>query len=169
MKLLLNLLMLFLFFGCKSYSISFKDNGTTPEEWKSFSIKNLETTAPNCPLDYAPKLTENLKDALQNNTRLSLNTKTGSGEVYIEGNVTTYQVTPIAIQNNNNASQNRLTIGVQFIIYISAPKEEIMNLNASRFADFNSSTNLSTIEGELLEQINSQIAQDLINKLLGNW
>ncbi|MFM8241170.1 MAG: LPS assembly lipoprotein LptE, partial [Crocinitomicaceae bacterium] len=105
-------------------SISLKDSGSTPEEWKSFSIKTLESSAPNCPLSYTAKLTEDLKDAIQNNTRLSLNTTTGSGEVYIEGIINNYQVMPIAIQNNNSAAQNRLTIGVQFNINISAPKTE---------------------------------------------
>ncbi len=155
--------------GCKSMSISLKDSGSTPEEWKSFSIKTLESSAPNCPLSYTAKLTEDLKDAIQNNTRLSLNTTTGSGEVYIEGIINNYQVMPIAIQNNNSAAQNRLTIGVQFNINISAPKTETMNLTATRFADFNASTNLASVENQLLEDINTQLAQDLINKLLGNW
>ncbi|MFM8242175.1 MAG: LPS assembly lipoprotein LptE, partial [Crocinitomicaceae bacterium] len=92
-----------------------------------------------------------------------------NGEVYIEGIVNNYQVMHIAIQNNNSAAQNRLTIGVQFNINISAPKTETMNLIATRFADFNASTNLASVENQLLEDINTQLAQDLINKLLGNW
>ena len=54
-----------------------------PIEWQSFTIQNLENTAPNCPLSFAPLLTEQLKDGVQNNTRLVLNTKLGSGEVNI--------------------------------------------------------------------------------------
>jgi outer membrane lipopolysaccharide assembly protein LptE/RlpB len=158
-----------LFTGCKSVSISLKDKGSTPEEWKSFSIKTLESSAANCPLSYSAILTEDLKDALQNNTRLSLNTTTGSGEIYIEGKINSYQVTPISIQNNNNAAQNRLTIGVQFTIFIRSPKEETLSLSATRFADFGASTNLASIEGQLLEEINTQLTQDVINKLLGNW
>jgi len=163
------ILLLISILGCKSMSISLKDKGSTPEEWKSFSVKTFESTAPNCPLSYNANLTEYVKNALQNNTRLSLNTTTGAGEVFIEGVVTNYQVLPIAIQNNNNAVQNRLTISVQFTINVSSPKEDIMNLSATRFADFSASTNLVSIENQLLEDINSQLAQDLINKLLGNW
>lgn len=150
-------------------SISLKDKGSTPEEWKTFSVKTFESTAPNCPLSYNANLTEYVKDALQNNTRLSLNTTTGAGEIFIEGVITNYQVLPIAIQNNNNAVQNRLTISVQFTINTSSPKEDIMNLSATRFADFSASTNLVSVENQLLEDINSQLAQDLVNKLLGNW
>jgi len=163
------ILLLISILGCKSMSISLKDKGSTPEEWKTFSVKTFESTAPNCPLSYNANLTEYVKDALQNNTRLSLNTTTGAGEIFIEGVITNYQVLPIAIQNNNNAVQNRLTISVQFTINTSSPKEDIMNLSATRFADFSASTNLVSVENQLLEDINSQLAQDLVNKLLGNW
>lgn len=169
MKIWSCFILLILLFSCKSVSISFRDSGSTPEEWKSFSIKTLESSAPNCPLSYSAKLTEDLKDAIQNNTRLSLNTTTGGGEVFIEGLISNYQVMPIAIQNNNSAAQNRLTIGVQLNINISVPKPETINFSSTRFADFNASTNLASVENQLLEDINAQLAQDLINKLLGNW
>ncbi|MBM3456194.1 MAG: hypothetical protein FJX80_13805 [Bacteroidetes bacterium] len=169
MKKCYMILLLISILGCKSMSISLKDKGSTPEEWKTFSVKTFESTAPNCPLSYNANLTEYVKDALQNNTRLSLNTTTGAGEIFIEGVITNYQVLPIAIQNNNNAVQNRLTISVQFTINTSSPKEDIMNLSATRFADFSASTNLVSVENQLLEDINSQLAQDLVNKLLGNW
>lgn len=156
-------------FSCKSISISLIDKGSTPEEWQSFSIKTLENAAPNCPLNLPVQLSESLKDGLQNNTRLELNTETGSGEVYIEGVINEYSVVPVAVQNENTAAQNRLTISVQFDIFISKPKEEKMALRSTRFADFNSNTNLAELENDLIEEINEQIVQDLINKLLSNW
>ena len=65
MKIWSCFILLILLFSCKSVSISFRDSGSTPEEWKSFSIKTLESSAPNCPLSYSAKLTEDLKDAIQ--------------------------------------------------------------------------------------------------------
>jgi hypothetical protein len=78
-------------------------------------------------------------------------------------------VTPVAIQEGDNSAQNRLTISVQFTIFVSAPKEEKMNLTSTRFVDFDSNTDLATVERTLLEEINTQIVQDVINKLLSNW
>jgi len=100
---------------------------------------------------------------------LALNTRLGKGEVNIEGLISSYNVMPLAIQGNDNASQNRLTISVQFSIFISEPKEDIINLTATRFADFSASTNLSTVESQLVDEISEQIVQDVINKLLSNW
>jgi outer membrane lipopolysaccharide assembly protein LptE/RlpB len=148
--------------------VSFKDAGSMPEEWQSFSVEMIENNAANCPLSYGPQLTERIKDAVQNNTRLVLNTNNG-GEIEISGKISRYSVTPIAIQQDDNASQNRLTIGVSFSININAPESDNMPLSVSRFADFESNVNLASVEAQLIEEINEQIAQDIINKLLSNW
>ena len=145
MKIIAVLLIFSLLSSCWPTSISFKDKGSMPESWKTFSIKTLEINAANCPLSYSAALTEKLKDGIQNNTRLALNTRLGKGEVNIEGLISSYNVMPLAIQGNDNASQNRLTISVQFSMFISEPKEDIINLTATRFADFSASTNLSTV------------------------
>lgn len=162
-------LLFLLFSSCKSVSISLIDKGSTPEEWKTFSIKTLDSRAPNCPLNFPVLLSESLKDGIQNNSRLALNTETGEGEVYIEGTITEYSVMPIAIQNNNNAAQNRLNMAVQFTIFITSPKSDEIAFKATRFVDFDSGTNLSDIESSLFNEISEQIVQDVINKLLSNW
>lgn len=158
----------FILVACWPSSVSFKDAGSMPEQWKSFNIEMIENDAPNCPLSYGPQLTERLKDVVQNNTRLVLNTD-NAGEVEISGKITSYSVAPIAIQQDDNATQNRLTIKVQFEISTTTPEIESMPLTTTRFADFESNVNLASIEALLIEDINEQIAQDVINKLLSNW
>jgi hypothetical protein len=159
----------FLLTSCWPYSISLKDTGSMPPEWKTFSVKTLENNAANAPLNLAPKLSEDLKDGIQNNTRLLLNTKTGLGEVNIEGVITNYSLIPVALQQGDNAAKNRLTITAQFTIFISKPKEQTMKLTSSRFLDYDSNTDLASVEQNLMSQINEQIVQDVINKLLSNW
>tara|TARA_B100001287_G_C22685644_1_gene533408 strand:- start:1545 stop:2057 length:513 start_codon:yes stop_codon:yes gene_type:complete len=154
--------------GCWPSSFSFKDAGSMPEEWKSFSVEMIENSAPNCPLSYGAQITERLKDAIQNNTRLVLNTDNG-GEIEISGNILDYSVAPIAIQQDDNASQNRLTIRINFQINVNEPENQIMPISVSRFADFESNVNLASVETQLIEEINDQITQDVINKLLSNW
>jgi hypothetical protein len=140
-----------------------------PPEWKTFTVKTLENNAANAPLNLAPKLSEDIKDGVQNNTRLLLNTKSGQGEVNIEGVVTNYSLIPVALQQGDNAAKNRLTITAQFTIFITKPKEQTMKLTSSRFVDYDSNTDLASVEQSLMNQINEQIVQDVINKLLSNW
>lgn len=169
MKFILSLLVFLSLSSCWPTSVSFMDKGSMPEEWKNFSIKTLESNAPNAPLSYAALLSEDLKDGIQNNTKLKLNTTPNSGEVIIEGMVTNYSVSPIAIQSGDEAAKNRLTISTSYTIYIKAPKEEEMKLTSTRFADYDSNSDLSSVESSLIAEINKQIVQDVINKLLSNW
>jgi outer membrane lipopolysaccharide assembly protein LptE/RlpB len=168
-NLILLILPLLLLTACWPTSVSVVDKGGKPEEWKTFSLQTLENKAPNSPLNYAVSLSESIKDGIQNNTNLLLNSETGKGEVYIEGSITNYSIMPVAMQEGDNAAKNRLTVGAQFTFYISAPKEEEMKLNVSRFVDYESNTDLATVENTLLDEISKQIVQDVINKLLSNW
>lgn len=162
-------ILLLLLTSCWPVSVSLIDKGSMPEEWKTFSVKTLNNKAPNAPLSYSPNLTEQIKDGIQNNTRLQLNTQSNKAEVIIEGSVNNYNLSPIALQEGDNAAKNRLTISTQFTIFIEKPEESIMKLTSTRFADYDSNTDLSSVENQLLDEINEQIVQDVINKLLSNW
>lgn len=168
MKYLIPLLLILSLTSCWPSRISFID-GTMPEEWKTFSVKTLDNNAPNTPISYAASLSEKLKDGLQNNTRLLLNPETGKGEVYIEGVISNYTITPVAIQEGDNSAKNRLTVSVQFTIFVSEPEEDKILLTCTRFVDYDSNTDLATSESTLLEEVSTQIVQDVINKLLSNW
>ncbi|MCE3295466.1 MAG: hypothetical protein K0R65_1180 [Crocinitomicaceae bacterium] len=155
--------------SCWPTSVSFVDKGSMPEEWKTFSVKTLENNAANAPLSYAAQLSEDIKDGVQNNTRLKLNPTPNSGEVQIEGVITNYMVSPVAIQEGDLAAKNRLTISVNFKIFTKAPQEDEMSLTATRFYDYDSNQDLTSVEQLLISEINKQIVQDVINKLLSNW
>ena len=169
MKLIFCLIVLIGLTGCWPSSVSFIDTGSMPEEWKTFSVKTLENEAPNTPISYAALLSEKLKDGVQNNTRLLLNPVVGKGEISIEGKISSYTIIPVAIQEGDNSAKNRLTISVQFTIFITAPEEDKMTLTSTRFVDYDSDTDLASQETTLLDEISTQIVQDVINKLLSNW
>ncbi len=169
MKLIFCLIVLIGLTGCWPSSVSFIDTGSMPEEWKTFSVKTLENDAPNTPISYAALLSEKLKDGVQNNTRLLLNPVVGKGEVSIEGKISSYTIIPVAIQEGDNSAKNRLTISVQFTIFITVPEEDKMTLTSTRFIDYDSNTDLASQEATLLDEISTQIVQDVINKLLSNW
>ncbi|MES2588218.1 MAG: LPS assembly lipoprotein LptE [Bacteroidota bacterium] len=156
--------------SCWPTSISFKDKGSMPEEWHFFSVKTLENNAPNSPLSYPANLSEAIKDGVQNNTRLKLNSgNVSTSEVQIEGVITNYAITPIALQEGDVAAKNRLTISASFSIFIKKPKEDEMKLTSTRFFDYDSNSDFNSVEANLIEEINKQIVQDVINKLLSNW
>lgn len=169
MKYILILIVFIALTACWPSSVSFVDSGSMPPEWKTFAVNTLENNAPNTPLDYPVNLTEAIKTGVQNNTRLLLNPNSDAVEVTIDGRITNYSVLPVALQEGDNASKNRLSISVNFTIFITVPEESEMKLTSTRFADFDAIDDLSSIENSLLDDINKQIVQDVINKLYSNW
>ncbi|MBW7866798.1 MAG: hypothetical protein H3C31_00575 [Brumimicrobium sp.] len=166
---ILYILVLFLLSSCWPTSVSFRD-GSVPPEWKSFMINTLEGKAPNAPISYASQLTEELKDGVQN--RLGLRLVVNESEkpqIIINGSIDNYSVTPLSLQDNTSSVKNRLTIRASFEIAISEPKEDVMKLTSSRFADFDASQDVGSVQAQLLEEIDEQIVQDVLNKLLSNW
>lgn len=171
MKLFYFIALSFLLTSCWPSSVSFMDKGSMPPEWKTFTLKTLDSNAPNAPLSYPAQLSEAVKDGIQNSTRLLIIdiSKSDDNTVDIEGVINSYNVTPIALQDNDNASQNRLTISVNFDIYYKLPEAGEMKMTSTRFVDYDSGQDLGSVEAQLLEEINTQIVQDIINKLLSNW
>lgn len=155
--------------GCWPVSISFRD-GSVPPEWKFFMVETLENSAANAPISYAPELTEEIKDAVQNRVGLKLvANESYNPQIIISGKVLDYDVQPLAVQGDDIAAKNRLTVRARFEIFITAPEEDIMELNASRFVDFDADVDVGMIQNQLFEEINEQLIQDLLNKLLSNW
>jgi len=140
-----------------------------PEEWDSFTVNTLENNTGNAPLSYNATLSELIKDGIQNNSRLALDQNSDSSEVTIEGVISSYTIAPIALQEGDNAAQNRLTVTVQFEIFISKPEEDIIQLTSSRFIDYDSNEDLGTVENDLLSEVSDQIVQDVLNELFSNW
>lgn len=154
--------------SCWPTSVSFREN-SMPEEWKAFYVSPLELTTSTPPPSYNGQLSESLRSGIQNNTRLKLGRDLESSQVQINGTVSNYNTSPIALQQGDNAAQNRLTITVNFVIVTPTQGLEKIQVSSTRFADYDANQNLSDVETQLLETINQQITQDVINKLLSNW
>ncbi len=162
------ILLIFTLGSCWPSSVSFID-GSMPEEWKSFHLNVLENNAGNTPLSYPLDLAEAIRSGIQNNTKLQLNDSAENAEIDIDGVIKSYSITPVALQEGDNAAKNRLTVSADFTFYIKAPEEDEMRLSTSRFIDYDANTDLSTVENELLQEVTDQIVQDIINKLRSNW
>ncbi len=147
--------------------LSTKDD--IPEEWDTFFIAPVENTTATAPNNYPAQLAEDLRSGIQRNTSIKLASKLDAANVKIFGTITSYITSPIAIQEGDNASRNRLTITVNYLIETPTKSLEKFNYSSSRFADYDATQQLQTVENELIASINQQLVQDLINKLQSNW
>jgi len=158
--------------SCWPTRMGFVDD-SMPEDWTTFYITPLESNAATAPANYNATLTESLRSGVQNNTRLKMLTEVTDEDiphnVQISGIVNSYNTTPQAITEGDNAQRNRLTVSVSFTIITPTKGLEKMQLTSTRFADYDASQQLSDVEAQLLEVINQQVVQDVINKLRSNW
>jgi hypothetical protein len=151
--------------GCK-ITYSFVDQDF-PTHWKTFSLENIEVSAPNAPASFSIQLTELIKEGLLDRTKLEL-LPSDDADVQITGSVVAYSVAPQAIQANETAAQNRLTIGMRISIITKTVEGEMKiqpAFNITRFAVYDAEQDLTSVEITLIEEINQQFVQDIINRL----
>lgn len=147
-----------------SYSFTGAD---IPPNAQTFSVKTFQMATPLAPATYNQVITESLKDLMLSQTSLDLAEK--QGDLQFEGVVTRYDIGNAAISSEEVTSINRLTIAVKVKYINTFDREKNFERTFSRFADYSSSQDISTVEQALIEDINSQLTQDIFDASLGAW
>jgi hypothetical protein len=135
---------------------------------KTISIQYFTNNASLVVPTLSRTITETLKDYFSTQTSLALVTR--NGDLNIEGSITNYSVNPMAIQGNETAAMNRIsvTINVKFT-NTKNEKQNFDNVSFTRSQDYSSTLSLSTVEDALLKEISNQLVQDIFNKSVVNW
>ena len=153
-----------LFIGCGIYSFN---GASISKETKSITVEYFKNSALTKQPTLSQVLTEKLKDYLTQQTNLIISNQ--NGDLFFKGDIIKYDVQPIAIQSNETAGQNRLTISVK--VDFSNKQNEELNFNQtfSRYKDYEGSQNLSDIEDILITDITNELVEDIFNKAVVNW
>ena len=113
------------------------------------------------------KFTEKLRDMVSTQTNLSLMKQ--NGDLKFEGTIVDYNIAPVAIQSNDQAAKNRLTVTVNVKYSNKFDEPKNFDQNFTRFADYPTTSSLSSQEDGLLAEINRQLTEDIFNKAFNNW
>ncbi|PCH86277.1 MAG: hypothetical protein COB88_08425 [Flavobacteriales bacterium] len=150
-------------YGCK---ISLSGASTTPE-MKTVSVQYFPNNAALVQPTLSQSLTEALKERLIAETNMSLVEQ--NGDLSFEGAITGYAVSPVAIQQNETAAMNRLSVNihVKFTNYVN--EKLSFETNFMRYEDYLSTDDLSAVEDQLIKSISDQLVEDIFNKALVNW
>lgn len=151
-----------------SCSVKYSFTGTSIDpNIKSVSIAYFESFAPLAKPTLSQVFTEALKDRFIQQTNLSL--VKNNGDIQFSGKITGYETRPVAIQGNETAALNRLTITVEVEYVNTQDEDKNFKQSFSRFEDYSSSQALSAVEDNLIEEINEQLIQDIFNKSVSDW
>lgn len=150
--------------GCRvNYSFTGGDVGNA----RTVSVDLFEARSPLATPQSAQVFTETLRDLLLAQTPLKLARE--EGDVQYSGAIVGYDVQPVSIQANETAALNRLTLTVKVTYVNTLEPKKNSESTFSRFADYESSQDLVSVEENLVEQISEQLAQDIFDRTLGNW
>lgn len=161
----LSILPLLLLAGCK-VNYSFTGAQVNPDV-KTISIATFPAYAPLAPPTLGQSFTEELKDIFIRQTNLTL--VKNNGDLIIEGEITGYATRGEAVSSNDQSTLNRLTIQVKVRYTDTKNDKNSYEQTFSNFAQYPGEQNLSSVETELINDINEKLTQDIFNKSLGNW
>ena len=150
--------------SCGIYSFT---GASIPVDAETVSVAYLTTKATNTPSSLNQTITEGLKDLFINQTNLTLTE--GEADLSFNGQITKYQLKPMAIKANETAGQNRLTIAIKVKYNNSFDEQQKFESTFSRYRDFNSTENLTDVEDILIEEITKELLEDVYNKAFVNW
>ena len=168
MKIIKHLLILLsvtlLLVSCGIYSFT---GASIPPEAKTVSVQYFSNKAATVQATLSQVFTERLKDMFVEQTNLTLSEN--DGDLAFSGYISKYQIKPMAIKADETAGQNRLTIAVKITYRNSFDAKSSFEQTFSRYRDYESSQNISDIEGALIEEITNELVEDVFNKAFVNW
>ena len=158
--------LVFMLAGCR-ISVSLTGGSVHPSA-KTVFVATFPNNASLINPNLSQEFTTALKDRIQNQTPLTL-IDTRNADYVFEGAITNYSISPIALQGNDVAAMNRLTIGVR--VTFKSKFEENLNFEQtfSRHADYSSALNFTSIESGLMQEIVAFLTEDIFNRAFVNW
>ena len=164
MKKVLHILFCLLFYSCGFYSFN---GASISSEVKTYSVAFFENKANTINSSLSSTFTEKLKDYFS--SQLNIQQIEKEGDLSFTGQIINYEIKPIAINANETARQNRLTIKVK--VSFTNIFDEKMNFNSNfvRYKDFPSDEDLSTVEDIYMQEICNELVEDIFNKSVVNW
>ncbi|MGN6617392.1 MAG: LptE family protein [Ilyomonas sp.] len=149
--------------SCGVYT--FKDVSIPPEV-KTVRVSYIENKARYVNPQLSSQLTDQLKQKITNQTRLTSITA-DNADYQISGQITSYNV-GVASISGTQTNANRLTVGVH-IIFRNALQDKTTEFDVSRDFDFSGQITLAQAEAQLLPDIVKNLSDEIFNRIFSNW
>ena len=168
-KFIYLLLFVFIIKSCGNYSFT---GASIPEGTESFQVNFFENEAGNSMGSiFEPGLDRDftiaLQDILQNQTNLQL--VSSDGDLIYEGEITEYRVSPMTATSNLQASQNRLTVGINVRFTNLNKEDDNFERRFTFYYDYPAEVQLLNVKSEAHDIIFERITQDIFNASLAKW
>jgi hypothetical protein len=156
-----------LFHSCFSLKYDLKGGAQIDPKIKTVSVQYFANRALRINPSLSQKLTDDLKSYMEKNT--SLRVVNSVGDVDFSGEITEYSIRSTGIASGDKASQTRFTISVRVKYANSIKPADNFDTSFSRYRDFDSGINFTTVEDQYASEILEEILEQIYNKAFVNW
>ena len=162
-------LMLCMFWVLSGCSVSYKMNGASIDysRTKTIGIAEFPNMAALVHPPLSAALSDGIRDLFQRQTRLQQTRK--SGDLEIEGEITGYDLTPMAISADSYASETKLTLTVRVRFTNNVSPDESFEKTYTAYQTFDSSQLLNDVQDQLCTEMIKEISEQIFNDTVAKW
>ena len=153
--------------GCYPTSFFSLKGTNIPEDIRTASVSYFENRAPLINPNLSQTFTEALKDRISTESRIIISNETG--DVEFSGEITGYDLRPMAIQADAISAQTRLTATIKVRYQNFKDPKTNWESSFSAYEDFESDRNINDIEEALVKLIVDQLTENIFNKAFSDW
>ncbi len=152
------------FSSCGVYSFT---GASIPAGAKTMSIHYFPNKADIVEPTLSAVFTNALRDRFTSQTNLKMVEK--NGDINLEGAIVSYTTTPVAIQGDQTAALNRLTISVRVHYTSKQDPSKDFETTFTQYRDYPATKNFNSVKTDLIKQIVDDLTDNIFNKALANW
>ncbi len=153
--------------GC-GIKIKYSFSGASiPPQARTISVATFQNRAGHVVPGLAQTLTDALIDMCRAQTNLEM--VTSGSDLSFEGEITDYKDQPLTVSGDQRAASNRFSISVKVKYVNSFDNELSYEQTFTRYQDYSSSLDLSSVEAALTEEIVKMLVEDIFNRAFVNW
>lgn len=143
---------------------------TASIDYNVLSTITIQEFPNQAPMVYPPLtqvLTEEMKDIFINKTRLQL--ASANGDLELEGEITGYDLSNLAVKEDAWASESRLTVTIRVRYTNRKVPEKDFDQSFSAYRDFPATQMLMDVQDQLCSEIVEELVDQVFNATVGDW
>lgn len=157
--------------SCFSLNYDMKGGVSIPPNISTFSVQYFDNRAQLVEPTFSQRFTDELRLYMESNTNLRY--IRGIGDVDFSGTISNYKITPQAISSSSSgessAAMTRFSISIKVSYVDTKDPENDFEKTVSGYRDFASTSNFSTVEEELSDEIMEELIEQIFNAAFVKW
>lgn len=150
--------------GCRVYSFT---GASVPDSIKTIYVKYIDNKARYVNTQLSPRLTDRLKQKINNQTKLTQTNGEANADYVIEAYISDYSVSTSGI-SNQQAAMNRLSVSVHISVTNNLANKTDQ-YDSNRSYEFKGNTSLQSAEAGLIDNMIRDLSDDIFNRVFSNW